>query len=67
MVEKTSVCKKVYVNADGEETRSATPDVIALEFRFANGSVHAVEMVDHSGDIVSCLGWFGISEKYGNA
>lgn len=67
MAEKASVCKKVYVNTAGEETRSATADSVRLEFRFANGNVHVVEPKDHPGNISTCLGWFGISEKYGNA
>lgn len=64
---KSSVCKKVYVDANGEETRSATQDADKLEFRFDNGNTHVVRLVDHNPDIRSCLGWFGISEKYGNA
>jgi len=34
---KVSICKKVYVDKDGNETRSAHPDAVALEFRFTNG------------------------------
>lgn len=67
MVEKVSVCKKVYVNEAGEETRSATVESIGLQFRFANGNTHVVQTSDHPGDIMRCLEWFGISEKYGNA
>ena len=67
MADKTSVCKKVYLNKDGEETRSATAASVQLQFRFANGNTHAVQTADHPGEILACLGWFGISEKYGNA
>lgn len=67
MVEKTSVCKKVYVNSDGEDTRSATPHSKELRFNFANGNAHTVKLDDHPDAIKACLGWFGISEKYGNS
>ena len=67
MAEKASVCKKVYVNDAGEETRSAAPDARHLDFRFANGNTHKVELADHTDQIQHCLMWFGISEKYGNA
>ena len=67
MVEKTSVCKKVYIDDKGVETRSAQFDSKVLQFRFANGNTHEVELPDHPGEILTCLSWFGISEKYGNA
>ncbi len=67
MAEKISVCKKVYVAKDGTETRSATPDAVELQFQFQNGNTHSVKLTDHPGDILSCLTFFGISEKYGNA
>ncbi len=67
MAEKTSVCKKVYVNAEGEETRSATAASTELQFRFANKNTHKVTMADHPANILACLGWFGVSEKYGNS
>ena len=67
MVEKASVCKKVYVAKDGTETRSATPDAVELQFRFENGNTHKVALSDHNPEILSCLTFFGISEKYGNS
>ena len=67
MVEKTSVCKKVYLNEAGDETRSATAGASELQFRFANGNVHSIKIADHPDEIYRCLGWFGISEKYGNS
>lgn len=67
MAEKTSVCKKVYIDKDEVETRSATAGSVELQFRFANGNSHKVQLADHPAEIVTCLGWFGISEKYGNA
>ena len=67
MVEKTSVCKKTYFDKDGEGTRSATADSVELQFNFANGNAHTVKLDDHPDTIKTCLGWFGISEKYGNA
>lgn len=61
------VCEKVYVDSEGKETRSATATAERLEFRFSNGETHAVELMEHNEEIRTCLGWFGISEKYGNA
>ena len=64
---KETVCKKVYIAADGNETRSAQPDADRIEFRFGNGNTHVVKLAAHPVAIRTCLGWFGISEKYGNA
>lgn len=67
MADKVSVCKKVYVDKDGTETRSATPDAVELQFQFANGNTHAVKLTDHPAEILFCLTFFGVSEKYGNS
>ncbi len=67
MAEKVSVCKKVYVSKNGTETRSATPDAVELQFQFANGNTHNVKLSDHNPEILSCLTFFGVSEKYGNS
>ena len=64
---KSAVCKKVYVDANGEETRSATHEAAELQFRFDNGNTHAVKLAEHSAEIRTCLAWFGVSEKYGNS
>ena len=64
---KKGVCQKVYISVDGAETRSASPTSDRLQFRFTNGNIHEVQIADHNQEIVSCLSWFGISEKYGNA
>jgi hypothetical protein len=63
-----SVCKKVYVNADGTESRSATPDATELHFRFNDGdsTVRVVKLGDFPADIETRLAWFGRSEKLGN-
>lgn len=64
---KVSICKKVYVGADGNETRSAQAEAVELQFQFTNGQTHTVKLSDHPENILTCLGWFGISEKYGNS
>jgi len=64
---KVSICKKVYIGPDGEESRSAKANAVELQFHFTNGNIHSVKLADHPADIVTCLGYFGISEKYGNS
>ena len=64
---KQTVCKKVYVAADGNETRSASHEAVELQFQFGNGHTHIVKLADHQTEIRDCLTWFGISEKYGNS
>ena len=64
---KVSICKKTYIGADGEETRSAKEGATVLRFQFTNGNTHDVKLHVHPHSIVTCLGWFGISEKYGNS
>lgn len=69
---KNKVCTKVYVQADGTETSSASFEAVRLEFRFHDGpgghikTVKTVNRGDNPADIETCLDWFGRSEKYGN-
>lgn len=64
---KVSICKKVFIDGDGGESRSAKPGAVELQFQFTNGNTHSVKLHDHPDAILTCLGWFGISEKYGNS
>ncbi len=63
---KASVCKKVFILADGSESSHADTNAVALEFRFTNGHTHTVREDDNPDDINGCFAWMGRSEKYGN-
>ena len=63
---KTAVCTKMYILANGEESRSAHVDAVGLEFRFANGETEVIAKGDNPEAIEAQLAWFGRSEKYGN-
>ena len=64
--EKSKVCKKVFILADGTESRHAQPGAVELQFRFSNGTVRSTKR-DEPENVDSCLSWFGRSEKYGNS
>ena len=63
----SKVCEKFYIDEEGGESRTASAQAVTLEFRFANGEKYAVHLSDHNADILTCLSWFGVSEKYGNS
>ena len=70
---KNAVCKKVYVQPDGTETRSAHPSATVLEFRFCDGpegavkTVRSIKLGENPENIELQLDWFGRSELYGNS
>lgn len=66
MAKKSDICKKVYILADGTESRTAHPDATKLQFRFSNGEVESIAMGDCPDQIERRLNWFGRSEKLGN-
>ena len=63
---KSGVCLKMYLLADGTESRSAHQDAETLEFRFANGETRRVVLGQLPENIEHCLNLFGRSEKFGN-
>jgi len=67
---KTDICTKRYIHADGTESSHASPEAVALEFRFANGGPvrrYGEGGVTFSADMEKCFSWMGKSEKLGNA
>ena len=66
MAKRAEVCKKVYIDKDGTESRSAHSGVVAQEFRFANDSTHRVVFEDLPEDIQFCAGRHGVSQKLGD-
>ncbi len=67
MVEKSNVCKKVYTFPDGETGAHAKPDAVSLAFNFSGGESVIVTPGDFPKEVQTCLMYFGISEKLGNA
>lgn len=65
MAIKTAV--KVYINKDGKESRHATPDAVALVFRFTNGHEVTVDPTKLPADIATCLQFHGASQKIGDS
>ena len=66
-VKRSAVCKKVFMLADGTESRSAHHNAIGLEFRFANDVTRTIMLDQFPDPIERRLAWFGRSEKFGNA
>lgn len=61
------VADKVYVNADGEESRSSSPDAVALLFKFTNGSEIRVERDKLPENITAALVLHGAAQKIGDS
>ena len=62
-----SVCKKVFLDAAGDERRSASVDAVQLEFRFTDADVISVKLSDFSEEMQTCFSWYGLSQKFGDA
>lgn len=70
---RKAICKKVYVNSDGSESRSASVDAARLEFRFFGDdgetvtdtiSLIASDMPENVG---VCAKWHGLAQKIGDS
>ena len=59
--------EKVYINQAGEETRHASPEAVALIFKFADGDEHRVELSDFPEETLRAAAWHGISQKLGDS
>lgn len=74
MAERVKKCVKVYILGDDDGTEvkhaaSASFDaslIDRLEFRFANGNVHAVKLEDFDAAITRAAAWHGISQGLGD-
>jgi hypothetical protein len=64
---RTEKAKKVYIDKDGNESRHASAEAIALIFRFANGHEVAVKPSELKPDIVICAALHGLSQKGGDS
>lgn len=62
-----TIAKKTYVWADGSEHRHASPEAVMLRFDFTNGETLETRYDDLGVSCKVAAGWFGISEKVGNA
>jgi hypothetical protein len=58
---------KKYVNAAGEETRSAHEGATALVFTFANGDVLSVDASKLPQPVQVAAMWHGLAQKIGDA
>lgn len=68
---REKLCTKVYVDADGGETRSAHPGATKLEFRFgadpkAPEQVEVVTLADLPEEVRTCAAWHGLSQTLGD-
>lgn len=63
---RTKLCEKVFILADGSESRHASPEVESLEFRLTNGSVHSVKKENVGPDCWIASAWHGLSQKGGD-
>lgn len=60
------VADKIYVSADGTETRSASPDAVALLFRFSNGKEISVPRAEVPENIAAAAMLHGLGQKIGD-
>lgn len=60
------VADKLYLGSDGEESRSASPDAVALLFRFANGEEIKVNRADVPENIAGAAMLHGLAQKIGD-
>ena len=59
--------KKIYLDKDGNESRHAHKDAVALVFRFANGHEITVVPSELKPEIVICSALHGLAQKIGDS
>jgi len=63
---KARVCKRVYIDAAGGESSHASPEAVALEFRFVGGPTQRYTVAEFPENIQTCFGWNGLSQSLGD-
>lgn len=63
---KEAKAKKVYLDGEGNESRSAKPGVEVLRFEFANGNSYAVQLGDFPEAVLRSATWHGLAQKMGD-
>ncbi len=67
MADKVKVADKVYLYADGEESRRVKADAKALEFRFAeSGAVSQIELDKVGPNALRAAAYHGIAQRCGD-
>jgi len=64
---RKEIAKRVYIDADGGESRNASPDAVVCEFRFVNGEVLPWKLSDFPQEILDAGAWHGLNQKLGDA
>lgn len=64
---KMEKAKKVYLDKDGNESRHASAEAVALVFRFANGHELIVTPSELKPEIVICSALHGLAQKIGDS
>jgi uncharacterized small protein (DUF1192 family) len=64
---KPTVATKTYIDANGSESRHASPEAVALVFAFTNGGTHRIALGDFPEDTLKAAAWHGISQKIGDS
>lgn len=67
MAERTKVADKVFLDAQGEESRHASQDTTKLEFRFTDGTVREVDLEKIGAKCKAAALWHGLSQKLGDS
>ncbi len=63
---RTSVCKKTYINKDGESSSHASGEAVAIRFSFTNGAKHDVTLEAFPESIQRATFWHGLSAVLGD-
>lgn len=58
---------KFYLDKDGNESRHASADAVALMIRFTNGHEISIAPSELKSDIVICAALHGVSQKIGDS
>lgn len=67
MAERVKVCDKSYIDADGEESRYASPETVGLVFKFTDGTERKVSLNSIGEKCKGAALWHGLSQKLGDS
>lgn len=66
-VEIKGVSKKIHIDADGKESRSAVAGETEFRMLFAGGDMIVVRRSDFSNEVWDAAGWHGVAQKLGDS
>ncbi len=67
MPRDNKIADKIYIDAEGNEKRTAHPEAVALLFKFSDGDTVTVDPSKLGQDVLKCATFHGLSQALGDS